>query len=126
MTKTRTETDTFGPIEVAADRYWGAQTQRSLINFPVGEDRMSRPIIRALGIAVTDISDFTGFPELFEGRVKTLHPMVHGGLLALREEDFAAIAENLQATLAELKLDGKIIGEVMTIVASTKKDVLNQ
>ena len=35
-TSTRTETDTFGPIEVAADRYWGAQTQRSLGNFKIG------------------------------------------------------------------------------------------
>ncbi len=46
--------------------------------------------------------------------------------LDLREEDFNAIAENLQATLAELKLDEKLIGEIMAIVASTKKDVLNQ
>lgn len=46
--------------------------------------------------------------------------------LDLREADFQAIAENLQATLTELKLDEKIIGEIMTIVASTKKDVLNQ
>lgn len=46
--------------------------------------------------------------------------------LDLREEDFAAIAENLQATLKELKLGDAIIGEIMTIVASTKKDVLNQ
>jgi phosphoribosylaminoimidazolecarboxamide formyltransferase/IMP cyclohydrolase len=42
--------------------------------------------IRSLGIAVTDISDFTGFPELFEGRVKTLHPKVHGGLLHRRDK----------------------------------------
>ncbi len=40
MTKTRTETDSFGPIEVPADRYWGAQTQRSLQNFRIGGDRM--------------------------------------------------------------------------------------
>jgi fumarate hydratase class II len=46
----RVETDTMGEMKVAKDRYWGAQTQRSLINFPVGDDRMSRPIIRALGI----------------------------------------------------------------------------
>lgn len=46
--------------------------------------------------------------------------------LDLREADFQAIAENLQATLSELKLDEKLIGEIMTIVASTKKDVLNQ
>jgi fumarate hydratase class II len=47
---TRTETDTFGPIEVPADRYWGAQTQRSLQNFKIGGERMPIPIVRALGI----------------------------------------------------------------------------
>ena len=36
MTATRTETDSFGPLEVPADKYWGAQTQRSIINFPIG------------------------------------------------------------------------------------------
>ena len=36
MTKTRIETDTFGPIEVPADKYWGAQAQRSLGNFKIG------------------------------------------------------------------------------------------
>jgi fumarate hydratase class II len=50
MTKTRTESDTFGSIDVADDRYWGAQTQRSLENFPIGTEHMPRPIIRALGI----------------------------------------------------------------------------
>ena len=47
---TRTETDSFGPIEVPADRYWGAQTERSRQNFKIGHDRMPMPIIRALGI----------------------------------------------------------------------------
>src|SRR3954471_3564459 len=46
----RTETDSFGPIEVPADRYWGAQTQRSLQNFKIGGERMPAPLIRALGI----------------------------------------------------------------------------
>ncbi len=46
----RTETDTFGPIDVPADRYWGAQTQRSLENFRIGTDRMPVPLIRALGV----------------------------------------------------------------------------
>ncbi len=46
----RTETDTFGPIEVAADRYWGAQAQRSLGNFRIGEEKQPLPIVRALGI----------------------------------------------------------------------------
>ncbi|MCW2573890.1 MAG: fumarate hydratase, class, partial [Frankiales bacterium] len=50
MTATRTETDTFGPIEVAADRYWGAQTQRSLQNFKIGWEKQPIPIVRALGV----------------------------------------------------------------------------
>ncbi len=48
--KTRTETDTFGPIEVAADRYWGAQAQRSLGNFKIGWEKQPAPIVRALGV----------------------------------------------------------------------------
>ncbi len=48
--KTRTETDTFGPIEVAAERYWGAQTERSRNNFRIGEELMPRPLIRALAL----------------------------------------------------------------------------
>ncbi|CAN7237308.1 class II fumarate hydratase [Phenylobacterium sp. LjRoot219] len=50
MTATRTETDTFGPIEVPADRYWGAQTQRSIQNFKIGWEKQPKPMIRALGI----------------------------------------------------------------------------
>src|SRR5690606_18660489 len=50
MTKTRTETDTFGPIEVPANTYWGAQSQRSLGNFKIGTERQPKPVIRALGI----------------------------------------------------------------------------
>jgi fumarate hydratase, class II len=49
-TATRTESDTFGPIEVPADRYWGAQTQRSLENFRIGGERMPIPLVRALGL----------------------------------------------------------------------------
>ncbi|WP_135210974.1 class II fumarate hydratase [Vitreimonas flagellata] len=47
---TRTETDTFGPIEVEADKYWGAQAERSLGNFKIGWEKQPEPIIRALGI----------------------------------------------------------------------------
>src|SRR5580704_9258706 len=50
MTETRTETDTFGPIEVPADRYWGAQSQRSLKNFAIGWEKQPAPVVRALGI----------------------------------------------------------------------------
>jgi fumarate hydratase, class II len=48
--KTRTETDSFGPIEVPADRYWGAQTERSRHNFRIGDERMPRPLIAALAL----------------------------------------------------------------------------
>jgi fumarate hydratase class II len=50
MTATRIETDSFGPIEVPADRYWGAQTERSLQNFRIGGERMPAAVIHALGI----------------------------------------------------------------------------
>ncbi len=46
----RTETDSFGPIDVPADKYWGAQTQRSLQNFKIGGETMPRPLIHAFGI----------------------------------------------------------------------------
>jgi fumarate hydratase class II len=49
---TRTETDAFGPIEVSSDKYWGAQTQRSLGNFKINQpqDRMPEGVVRAFGI----------------------------------------------------------------------------
>src|SRR3954453_8950289 len=50
MTTTRTETDSFGPIEVAAEKYWGAQAERSLHNFRIGWEKQPLPIVRALGI----------------------------------------------------------------------------
>ena len=50
MTATRTETDSFGPIEVPADHHWGAQTERSLHYFRIGDEKMPRPLIRALAL----------------------------------------------------------------------------
>ena len=50
MTKTRTESDSFGPIEVPTDRYWGAQTARSLMNFRIGVETMPPALVRAFGI----------------------------------------------------------------------------
>jgi fumarate hydratase class II len=47
---TRTEYDSIGAIEVASDRYWGAQTQRSLQNFRIGAQRMPVEVVRALGV----------------------------------------------------------------------------
>src|SRR4029453_17023875 len=50
MAATRTETDSFGPIEVPADRYWGAQAQRSLGNFKIGWEKQALAVVRRLGI----------------------------------------------------------------------------
>lgn len=50
MITTRTETDTFGPIEVDATKYWGAQAQRSIGNFRIGWEKQPKPVVRALGI----------------------------------------------------------------------------
>ncbi|MCX5853891.1 MAG: bifunctional phosphoribosylaminoimidazolecarboxamide formyltransferase/IMP cyclohydrolase, partial [Deltaproteobacteria bacterium] len=43
--------------------------------------------LRSHGIDITEVSDYTGFPEMMDGRLKTLHPKIHGGLLALRDND---------------------------------------
>jgi phosphoribosylaminoimidazolecarboxamide formyltransferase/IMP cyclohydrolase len=53
----------------------------------------SAKALREAGIAVTDVSELTGFPEIMDGRVKTLHPKVHGGLLGRRGTDDAVMAE---------------------------------
>ena len=50
MADTRTETDSFGPLEVPSDKYWGAQTQRSIPNFPIGWERQPVAVVRALGV----------------------------------------------------------------------------
>ena len=63
MTETRTETDSFGPLEVPADKYWGAQTQRSIINFPIGWEKQPVAIVRALGVikqAAAEVNMATG------------------------------------------------------------------
>ena len=50
MNNTRTETDSFGPLDVPSDKYWGAQTQRSVMNFPIGWEKQPVAIVRALGV----------------------------------------------------------------------------
>ncbi|MEO1579465.1 MAG: class II fumarate hydratase [Pseudomonadota bacterium] len=50
MSQTRTETDSFGPLEVPTDKYWGAQTQRSILNFPIGWEKQPVAVVRALGV----------------------------------------------------------------------------
>jgi len=50
MADTRTESDSFGPLEVPSDKYWGAQTQRSIMNFPIGWEKQPIAVVRALGV----------------------------------------------------------------------------
>ncbi|MEQ8985675.1 MAG: lyase family protein, partial [Deltaproteobacteria bacterium] len=68
--ETRTESDSFGPIEVPADKYWGAQTQRSLENFRIGEEHFPRIFIRAYGIVKQSAADVNGaagqIPEKYQ------------------------------------------------------------
>ena len=82
---TRTETDTFGPIEVPADRYWGAQTQRSLENFTIGWEKQPMPIVRALGIikrAAAEVNMDLGRldPKLGEAIVAAAQEVIDGKL----------------------------------------------
>ena len=73
--------------------------------------------IRALGIQVKDVSEHTGFPEMLDGRVKTLHPKVHGGLLALRENK-----EHMETTK---KFDIGLIDMVVVNLYPFEKTVAN-
>ncbi len=82
---TRTETDTFGPIEVADDRYWGAQAERSLGNFKIGWEKQPKPIIRALGIvkqaaAITNMALGKLDPKLGETIVRASQEVIDGTL----------------------------------------------
>ena len=85
MSKTRTETDTFGPIEVDASRYWGAQAERSLGNFKIGWEKQPAPVIRALGIvkraaAETNMSLGKLDAKLGETIVKAAQDVIEGKL----------------------------------------------
>lgn len=85
MTKTRTETDTFGPIQVQADKYWGAQAQRSLGNFKIGWEKQPLPVVRALGIikraaAETNMALGKLDPKLGETIIKAAQEVMEGKL----------------------------------------------
>jgi fumarate hydratase class II len=85
MTGARTETDTFGPIEVPADRYWGAQAQRSLGNFKIGWEKQPLPIVRALGIikrAAAETNMALGHldPKIGQAIVQAANEVIEGKL----------------------------------------------
>ena len=68
MSKTRTESDTFGRIEVPADRHWGAQTERARLNFPIGEEVMPPALIRALAIVKRAAAETNNELKLLDAR----------------------------------------------------------
>ncbi|HHX91882.1 MAG TPA: class II fumarate hydratase [Paracoccus sp.] len=83
MSATRIETDSFGPLDVPADKYWGAQTQRSIINFPIGWERQPVAIIRALGVikkacALVNREQGDLAPELAEVIVAAASEVIEG------------------------------------------------
>ncbi len=69
MTATRSETDTFGPIDVSADRYWGAQTERSRRNFGIGEESMPMPLVHALARVKRVAAEVNGSLGLLDERL---------------------------------------------------------
>jgi fumarate hydratase class II len=82
---TRTETDSFGPIEVDATSYWGAQTERSRQNFRIGHDRMPMPIIRALGVVKLAAAESNRELGLLDQRraraiIRAAHEVIDGKL----------------------------------------------
>jgi fumarate hydratase class II len=79
MAATRTETDTFGPIEVDATRYWGAQTQRSIGNFKIGWEKQPTSVVRALGV----IKRAAAETNMALGR---LDPQLGGAIIAAAQE----------------------------------------
>ncbi len=93
---TRTETDAFGPIEVASDRYWGAQTERSRQNFRIGDEHMPQPLIRAMAL----VKKAAALTNLELGRL---------------EKD---VAEAI-ATAADEIVDGKFDGHFPLVVWQT-------
>ena len=71
MTETRIETDSFGPLEVPSSKYWGAQTQRSLINFPIGWEKQPTAIVSALGV----IKKACALTNIDMGKLSKVHGM---------------------------------------------------
>ena len=85
MVQTRTETDTFGPIEVPADHYWGAQTERSLHNFKIGGEKQPLPLIHALGLikkaaAMANMKSKKLSPELGKAIIAAADEVIDGKL----------------------------------------------
>ena len=83
MTTIRIETDSFGELQVPADKYWGAQTQRSIQNFPIGWETQPVAIVRALGVikqaaAIVNMAQGKLNPEIGQAVVQAASEVVAG------------------------------------------------
>ncbi len=119
---TRTETDTFGPIEVPAESYWGAQTQRSLQNFRIGGERMPLPVIRAFGIqkrAAAEVNLGLGEldPKLGAAIVKAAQEVADGKL----DDEFPLVVwQTGSGTQSNMNANEVIAGRANEMLAGTR------
>ena len=108
MTTTRTETDSFGPLEVDASKYWGAQTQRSIRNFPIGWERQPVAIIRALGaikLAAARVNALNAHLLLRDHLIDTMSPrarrLAAGTLSGATQSELAARERISQSAVSQ-------------------------
>jgi fumarate hydratase class II len=119
---TRTETDSFGPIEVPADRYWGAQAQRSLGNFKIGWEKQPLPIVRALGIvkrasAETNMALGLLDKTLGEAIVKASQEVIDG---KLNEHFPLAVWQTGSGTQSNMNANEVISNRAIELLGGTK------
>ena len=122
MTQTRTETDSFGPIEVPADAYWGAQTHRSIANFPFGErERMPIAIVHALAIvkqAAARVNRRHGLPADIADAVEAAAAEVAGGRL---DDQFPLVIwQTGSGTQTNMNVNEVIAGRANEMLAGTR------
>jgi fumarate hydratase class II len=119
---TRTEIDSMGSVEVPADRYWGAQTQRSIENFPIGEERMPGEVIRALAIlkkaaAAVNVEMGEIEPEIGEAIIRAADEVLDGGL----EGNFPLVVwQTGSGTQTNMNVNEVLAGRANEILGGTR------
>ena len=111
MSEMRTETDSFGPLEVPSTKLFGAQTARSLINFPIGTETMPKPLIRALGAGLPGFLPVVFFVHLIHRCFRQVVGVVRHDLLAIAKDHFENLL--LGEPGIEESLHGRIVEEAM-------------
>ncbi len=120
--KTRTETDSIGPVEVPFDAYWGAQTQRSLENFDIGTEKMPAPIVRALGIqkkasALANMKQKSMKSEIGKAIVKAADEVIDG---TLADQFPLAVWQTGSGTQSNMNANEVIAGRANEMLTGTR------